>query len=306
MEFLRSAESVFILLIMAIPSFVLVKVKILNEQSIKTLANILILVCQPFIYLNSFTTNRYSNDLLSDIGWIALFAFASQLILLGMSKLIFLPDKNKIRANTYVYAASLGNVGFMGIPVVQTLLPGNTTALMFVAVFMAIFNIICWTLGVYILTGDKKYISFKRAFLNPSMIGMIIALPLFFLNVEMPKLLAEPFSMLASLNTPLAMFILGAKFGFVRFRELFKGSGAYISSLIKLIIAPLLMYCVLINIELSDAVETVLMILTCMPSANMVLIMAEKFDGDTISATKSVMVSTLFSIVTIPLILLLV
>lgn len=306
MGFEKSAESVFILLMLALPGFILVKTKLLNEQGTKTLANILILVCQPFIYLNAFTTNTYSNDLLADIGWITLFAFASQLVMLGLSKLIYLPDKDKLRANTYVYASSLGNVGFMGIPVVQTLLPGNTTALMFVAIFMATFNIICWTLGVYILTGDKKYISFKRAFLNPSMLGMMIALPLFFLNVEMPKILAEPIGMLASLNTPIAMIILGAKFGLVRFRELFKGYGVYLSSIIKLIITPLLMYCVLIPLELSDNVETVLLILTCMPSANMVLIMAEKFDGDTVSATKSVMLSTLFSIVTIPLILLLV
>ena len=279
MDFLKSAESVCILLIMALPGFILVKTKILNEQSTKTLANILILICQPFIYLNAFTTNTYSSDLLVDSGWITLFAFASQLVMLAISKVIYLPDKNKMRANTYVYASSLGNVGFMGIPVVQTLLPGNSTALMFVAIFMATFNILCWTLGVYILTGDKKYISFKRAFLNPSMIGMVIALPLFFLNVKMPNILAEPFSLLAGLNTPIAMIILGAKFGLVKFKELFTGWGAYLSAVIKLIITPLLMFAILIPLELSYDVETVLMILTCMPSANMVLIMAEKFDG---------------------------
>lgn len=306
MDFSTTALSVLSLCLMALPGFILIKLKMLKAEYIAVLAIVLLYVNQPFITLNAFLSKTYEQSLLANMGIVLAFGVFSQIIVLFIAKIIFTLDKkNRPRANAYAYASAIGNAGFMGIPVVAVLLPNNAEAILYVSIFLVSFNLVCWTLGVYVLTGDKKYISLKKAILNPPIIAMIIALPIFFLKVKMPSFLMQPINFIAEMNTPLAMIILGMRFATIRFRELFLGIGMYVSSFIKLIFTPLLVYVCMLPFNLSTTLTQVLLILSAMPAANMVLIMAEKFEGDTTSATKAVLNSTFLCIITVPLILLL-
>lgn len=306
MDFLTSATSVLSLFLLALPGFILVKCKLLNTSHIGALVTVLLYVCQPFIMLNAFFTKTYESSLLADMGIILLIGFASQIIILLLSKALFLFDKNnKLRANAYTFASALGNVGFMGIPVISALMPDNSEAILYVSIFLVTFNILCWTVGIYILTGDKKYISIKKAFINPPIIALAIALPLFFCRVKMPEAILTPINFLAEMNSPLAMIILGMRFADIKLKEMVGGWGVYVCVLIKLIITPLLVYVCLLPFNLNDTVIKVSLILASMPSANMVLMMSEKYNGDTVSSAKAVMMTTVISIITIPIILLL-
>lgn len=122
----------------------------------------------------------------------------------------------------------------MGIPLMNALLPDYPEATAFSAVFFLSMGILSWTVGVACITGDVKYISLKKAFLNPSMLGMVIALPLFLLRISLPDAVMGPVSLLAKMTTPVCMLILGMRFGTVKLREIFSERSIYPSALVKL------------------------------------------------------------------------
>lgn len=305
MDFLTTISSVGALFLLAVPGFILAKIKLIKPEHIGVLVCVLLYVNQPFIMIDAFITKTYENSLLVNIGIVFLVGVISQIFIMFLGKLIFRADNNRLRGNAYSYASAIGNVGFMGIPVVSVLLPENAEAILYVSVFLMSFNLVAWTIGIYALTGNKKDISIKKALLNPPIIAMIVALPIFFLRVKLPSFLTLPISYLAMMNTPLAMIILGAKFAWIRLRELVSGWGVYLTCFIKLVACPLIVYGCLYPFEISRTVKIVLIILSAMPSANMVLMHAERFGGDTVAATKAVMLTTVASILTIPLIMLL-
>ncbi|MEG1646043.1 MAG: AEC family transporter [Clostridia bacterium] len=306
MNFGTNALNILMLVALAIPGFILIKTKLLNATHIAVLVNVLLFVSQPFITFNSFLTQEFSMSLLGNIGIVVGLAFVMQVGMTFFAKLVFLYDKEKARANVYAYAAGFGNCGFMGIPVAQAVMPNNPEAILYIAVFMTVFNILCWTLGVYIITGDKKYISIKKAVLNPAFIAICIALPFFFANVKLPSALMRPVKYLADMNTPLSMLILGMRFACIKLTDIFKGLGVYITAVIKLIVYPLLTFLLLwaLPISMKSTLFATIFLIATMPSANMVLIMAEKFDGDKECAAKAVMATTLLSMLTIPIMLL--
>ena len=110
---------------------------------------------------------------------------------------------------------------------------------------------------------------------------------------------------MAIMNTPLAMVVLGMRFALVRFRDMFKGASVYLVSFLKLVVTPLIVYLVLLPFKLDKILVMTMVIVSAMPTANMVLMMAEKFGGDTEAAAKSIMNTTVFSILILPLVMLL-
>ena len=134
----------------------------------------------------------------------------------------------------------MGNVGFMGIPVVKALFPNNPEMLIYVAIINVSFNVISWTLGVYTITGDKSNVSVRRAFLNPPTVALVAALPLFFFKAYIPAAVFTPIqscaNYLAGMTLPLSMIILGIRLAEIPFGSLFTSPVAYVSAALKLVV----------------------------------------------------------------------
>lgn len=305
MNFLDSCFSILVLMCLAIPGYVLVKLKVLKEEHIFPLVTVLLYVNQPFITINSFITKEFTSGLMINITIVFFLAALTQIVMFLVARLIFSYDKIPSRRNMYVFATAVGNVGFIGIPICNIFMPGNTEATLYISVYLIAFNLIAWTLGIYMVTGDKKYISLKKAAINPPVIALIIALPLFFFKVKLPDIVVDCVGYMAIMNTPLAMVVLGMRFALVRFRDMFKGASVYLVSFLKLVVTPLIVYLVLLPFKLDKILVMTMVIVSAMPTANMVLMMAEKFGGDTEAAAKSIMNTTVFSILILPLVMLL-
>lgn len=152
------------------------------------------------------------------------------------------------------------------------------------------------------ITGDVKYISLKKAFLNPSMLGMVIALPLFLLRISLPDAVMGPVSLLAKMTTPVCMLILGMRFGTVKLREIFSERSIYPSALVKLIIVPLLAFAATYFMPVPSGLKAALIIMSACPTANVVLSLSELYGVGQKTAALAVLSSTLFSVVTIPVV----
>lgn len=321
--FVTGAISVLMLLLMAIPGFVLGKMKSVNsEAAVKFLSVMLLYVLQPFVTFDSFLNTPYDGKVLLNI--VAVFVFTCVTIgaVLGIGALIvrFVPALEPDSKGVIAYGGAFGNVGYMCIPFLQLMRPGNYVIILYATVSVVAFNLMAWTLGNYALTHDRRHISLKRALLNPPTLSFIIALPLFLLNInfteatsltgaakELVDGIAGVISFFSDMVGPLAMVLLGLKLADINFRELFSDGGAYIASAIKLVIFPLVGVALTALMSLFMNVGDIslnLIAMSAMPCAQNVIMFSTLYDKNSSLAAKEVTVSTLLSIITIPLFLL--
>ncbi len=310
MNFLSTLVTVAVVVVLAVPGYLLRKVRLLPENSASVLAVVLLYVSQPFLMMSSLLNKTFDASMLPDFAWVILFAVALQLLIYFVAKLFFLRGKDAAANRVCVACSYLGNVGFMGIPVMEMLFPGNEQLVLYTVVYNIAFNATTWTLGVYAVTGERKRINPLKIILNPPTLAVIVALPFFFLNVTLPEQVIKPISYLGDMTLPLSMLILGIRLADMRLVRLVNDVKVYVVAFIKLILSPLLSLGVMLLVGLVFPIERfviiALYVIAAMPSASSALNFAEMFGGDREMAAASTLMNTLLCILTIPVLMLLI
>ena len=296
-----------LLMAYAIPGFVFVKIKAFGQESIGAFVKVLLFVCQPFLTLYSFNSADYSPRLLTAM---LIFLVLAILLQSGMMGLAYLFYKRKYAKDASyrvcTIATTLGNIGFIGVPLIEALLPEHPEAVIFSAMFVISMNLIGWTISSTVLTGDRKYMSLKRLALNPVTLAIIIAVPLFLTGTKLPPLLENSVALLGKMTTPLSMMILGMRLALTKFRFLFKDYKIYMVAIFKLLAFPLLGLASVWFLPIDHFVKITMVILCCCPTASFVLNLSELYDTGQKTAANVVLTSNIFCIFTIPFIMLLV
>ncbi len=285
-----------------VPGFLLLKTKTLSEDSIKVFAKFLLYVCQPALSLYSFGGADKSPELLREIAYFFVLTLVAQVVIILLFTLIF---KKRLGhdsgARVCAVASACGNVGFLGLPLLQYLIPDNPEVLAYSATFSISMNIVVWTLGLVTMTGDKKYISAKSIFLNPSMLSFAVAFPLFVFGIKLPDLVFEYIASLAKMSTVVCMTVLGMRLGTKSLKRVFAGKYVWISSASKLILFPCIGALLFAFAPVSTEMKLSAFILCCCPVAAMVQSISETHDGDSETAANSVLATNLICIITIPI-----
>ena len=320
--FLTGAISVGMLLLMAVPGFILGKMRSVNtESAVKFLSVMLLYILQPFVTFDSFLNTAYDPEVLINIVIVFVFTCVTIGAVLAVGSFAMRFTKfGKDVGGVIAYGGAFGNVGYMCIPFLQLMAPGDYVIILYATVSVVAFNLMAWTVGNFALTGDKRHISLKRALLNPPTLSFILALPLFLLNLNFIKAegltgaalkivsgIQEVIGLFSDMVGPLAMVLLGLKLADIRFGELFADGRVYIAAGIKLIFFPLFGVALTALMSLFMNVESIslnLIAMTAMPCAQNVIMFSTLYDKDSALAAKEVTVSTLLSIVTIPVTLL--
>ena len=305
--FLETFLTVAIIMIYAIVGFCIIKFKLVKKESIPDFAKFLMYICQPMLILYSFNQADYTKDLLKTLLIASGIILAIFIIFLGTFVLIFRKKyQDKVAYRIYTIASCFGNVGFLGVPILEAVLPGNTVALAISSVFLVIMNEIGWTIGSLIISLDKKYVRLKMIFLNPSILAIYVALPLFFLNVKIPARIDVVVTILAKMTTPLCMVILGMRLAVTNYRIVFCNYKTYIIIFVKQIIMPLVMLLFVFALPIDQGVKQALVILASAPIASVVLNFSEMVGEGQEDAASLVLCGTILCILTMPLITLLV
>lgn len=307
MEFKIAFSNVLLTLLYILPGFLLCKFKKVSAEHLSSMSAVLVYVCAPCLIVNSFLQLDFTP---LGFGYMALFfvvTFVLQALFMLATFLIFRKKYEDSKYRILTIGAVLGNVGFFGLPIVKALLPDNPEVMCYSAVYVVSMNILVFTVGVFCLTKDKKFISVKSALLNPSTISLIIALPLYFFGVKrfLPDVLLSGVSLLSGITTPLCMIILGIRLATVSFKKLFTRPIIYAVCACKLIIFPLFCYLAVYFIPLQESFKASILILSAVPCAAVILSMAEIHQSETELAANCVLMSTLMCFITIPLLVLL-
>ncbi|MBR5783261.1 MAG: AEC family transporter [Clostridia bacterium] len=288
-------SQVAILALLAMVGFFCHKGGLFTDKVAKLCNGLVFYIVTPSVVCHSFLQLDPSADTLKLLLFAMIGGFAFHLF--GVILTGFMFNRSPAPA-VYKYAAMYGNMGFMGIPLSQALL--QSTGVFICSVMIFIFNLFCFTHGASIMNKGVKINLFK-ILVNPGTIGIALGLPLFLLNVELPKILLQPLTHLSNLNTPLAMIMLGAYLGATKLSSIFKIKENYIVLVIKLIFLPAVTIGVSYLLGIRGNLLVGFALMSCVPTATNTVMFAAQFGQDTGRSSMSIALSNLASIITMPL-----
>ena len=310
--------TVIFLLLLAVPGFIFAKTKMFPKTASETLSVIVLYGCQPVLIFTSFQGCAFSTDIAVNMLLVAGIAIAAHLLMFVLVKFLFIKWQDDDKVKLVKYMSVFSNCGFMGLPFLQSLFTDSALQaelVVYCAVVLAIFNILNWTFGVYIITKDKKQIAAKKVLLNPVILAVIISLVVF-LTLQKPLLeltvvgtvghklvtkLMTSLQFLSNMVTPLSMFVIGIRLANIDWKQLLTDKWAYIATVVKLIVMSLITMFVVAYLPIDSAIKYTVFFLLSMPSATSGAMMAVQFGKDSDFASIGVVLSTICSIVTLPL-----
>jgi hypothetical protein len=213
---------------------------------------------------------------------------------------------DRLSENVYHFGILFSNFSFMGFPVTSALY--GKEGMFYTSIFIILLRLLFNTLGVVIMQRGQENtvkIDFK-SIINPPIVAVVIGLIMFLFSLDFPKPISMSISMIASTITPLGMIIVGLILANEKFSEMFSNYKVYVVSFIRLVFLPLCVLLVLKVLGFESLMIGIPVIITAMPMAASASILAEKYNGNSYLGAQCVFISTLLSIITIPLIALLV
>ena len=306
--FLTTLISVAIMLAYALPGFLFVKLKKVSQDSISAFAKLLMYICQPFLTIYSFNKILVDapdvsiSETMKSCGIVFGLSIGIMMFLIFIFYMIYNKKLEDVKYRIATIAVAFGNCTFMGIPILEALFPSNPEVALYSTIFFISMSILGWTIGSSLIARDKKYIKIKNILLNPAIIALVIALPLFLTKTVLPSVLDNMVTILGKMSTPLCMIIIGMRFGTVPIKPIFTDPLQYISMAVKLIAMPLLMILVVYFMPIDVTIQKSLIIMAACPCAAVVLTFSELIGQGQDKACNIILLTTLLSVVTLPLI----
>ena len=297
-------QQVIILVLMMLVGFIAAKAKLVKPEGRDVLTKVVLNIASPALVINSFQV-KFDMQLLREMGLVALFAAVSMGLFFLLGKYIW-PKGDDEKRRVLWQATMFSNCGFMGYPVLYSLF--GQTGVMYGAVYVMVFTVYSWTLGIHIYAGKSG--GWKDILLQPGLLAVFVGLAFFLFGVKLPGPIGQAVTNIGSLNTPLAMMIVGLLVAEGDFRSIFKEHTLFTGAAARLIVLPALSLGALWLLwriglpgmpAITSPVSSSCVLLTAMPIAANVAIFAAMYNIKPQFAAQTVLVSTLFSVATVPL-----
>ena len=297
------------MLLYAVPGFLLIKTKKMKPEHIPLFSVFLIYVTAPCMNINAFIGGQFEKKDLLSFFLFFICGIVVQCSVILISYALLRRKYSDARYKILTLATILGNCGFMGIPLLRAVLPHYPLAIPLSIFFALGMNILLFTMGYFIITGDKKYISIRQLLLNPATVSVVIGLTLFilitFTPFKVPGLMNDAIAMLGNFSTPLCMLVIGMRLATMQFRYLVCEPVVYAAIAVKQVLVPLVIFCVIKLLPFDPGFESTLFVLTSVPVAAMILNAGEILNAGQKEAAAIVLMSTMSSVISIPLLMLL-
>ena len=296
-------------IIMAI-GYALFKLKYLDSQMITRLTKLLLDITLPLLIISS-VMDKTEEVNAGKIGMVFLISFCLYVFLSVLSiiviKIMHFP---KPQQGLYIFMHTFANIGFMGFPIINALY-GNE-AMLYTAILNIFFNLFAYTVGIMMVnySGSLKNegssaasLINAKSLISVGTIGSLLAIVIYFLPVTFPDVVTGVCSTVGGLTSPLAMILIGATLAKMPLKKVFNDWRVYLFAFVKQFVMPFPIYFLMRLVVADELVRNVLFILCIMPVANTSVLFANRYKKDEELAAKNVFVTTLVSIVSIPVIL---
>ena len=299
MDILSLCRKMAVLFFCMVAGFLAARGGAMDAQSNKKLSSLIVNVANPMQILASALTGEHllsNGETFRLIGLLALLYAALIALSFPAARLLHVRGSE---AGIYRFMFIFANIGFLGYPVVESLLGYQATFYVTLAVLM--FQLLCWSYGVSLISGKGRFRFQWKILLQPCVAASLAALAIYLSGWQPPVLLHQAVKYVGDITSPIAMLIVGCALAQMKPGQIFGNWRVYVLVLLKMILVPLLLHVVLRQV-LDDAfVLCVLTVLLCMPIATNTTILSYQYGADEAVASSGVFVSTLLCTLTIPL-----
>lgn len=296
---LISARQVVVFFMLIMVGFFAIKSKALKPEARQHFSSLLVSIVVPCMIVNSYIT-EFDAEVFHGI--VLAFIHSFILIMIGLVIAVLAARRmGKDNAAIFEFAMIFSNAGYMGFPLIQALF-GNE-GLLYASSYNTVFNILIWTYGYARVSGQtdaKKVVN--TIVRTPAMIAVVLGLVIYLLQIPVPELIHQPVSNIGGLNTPLSMMITGMILAGSDLSKVIRDRAVTTVIGIRLFLIPavcLLIYGIL-HISFGMASEVVLLLEAC-PCAAISTVFAVQFHYDEEKVAGAVILSTLLSILTLPI-----
>ena len=295
---LISARQVVVFFMLIMVGFFAIKSKALKPEARQHFSSLLVSIVVPCMIVNSYIT-EFNAEVFHGI--VLAFIHSFILIMIGLVIAVLAARRmGKENAAIFEFAMIFSNAGYMGFPLIQALF-GNE-GLLYASSYNTVFNILIWTYGYARVSGQtdaKKVVN--TIVRTPAMIAVVLGLVIYLLQIPVPELIHQPISQIGGLNTPISMMITGMILAGSDLSKVIRDRAVAAVIGIRLFLIPavcLLIYGFL-HISFGMASEVVLLLEAC-PCAAISTVFAVQFHYDEEKVAGAVILSTLLSILTLP------
>ncbi len=294
-NFLTVGQQVLILFILILAGYVLGKKKIIGDVAGKALSDVALLLSTPCVIALSFE-REFSFAILKELGISVLVAVAVHAVAIAIAQMLYRKDTPRDRVLRA--SAVLSNAGFMGLPLQQAVL--GEQGVFYGAAYVTVFTLTLWSYGLLTMDKSSRRLSAKKLLVNPGVIGLAAGVVILLLPFDLPELIRAPIAHLGALNTPIPMLFIGYSLSQVDLYTALRNRSYYAASAVRLLLVPAVAIGLLYLFGVRDTLLCSMAIAGSAPIAAAVSMFAGKFGQDTEAASNLVALSTVFSVVTMP------
>ncbi len=276
------------------------KTKMIDEHASSKVTTLLLNIIAPATILNSFFI-EYDTNKLKSLGIMFLLGFGSHLIAILISMLA-IRKKNNPLYSTQRFAAIYSNCGYMALPLSTAVF--GSEGVFYASAYMIVFQFLSWSHGYLQISGkaDKKAI--LKTFYSPAILSVILGLIIFLARIPVPSVISQTVGYVASLNTPLAMVVIGCTLAQSPVKDAFCNRKNYFTVFLRNLLIPFVIAFVYALIPgLDENLLLVNILSSCCPTAAIIVMFAKRFDKNAAEASQILTLSNIFSIGSIPLIM---
>ena len=301
MDIMVVFQTMLKLFLLLILGFVLFKCHIFDEYTNKKISALIVNVASPMLIISSIAGvegNEKSIVLLMIGAGILMYI---GFIILGkiINRIFPFPKKDW---PVYECMVVFANTGFMGYPVLLDVF--GQEAVFYASLIHMAFNFFVYTYAIMCLTksDDSEFkLNFKQL-LTPGIVLIFIGILIYLFDIQLPSVLMDTINSVGSLTAPLSMMMIGSSLAVYPIKDSFTDWRSYVFAFVRLIIVPFVTMIVCRLLHINPYYANITIITNAMPVGSMVLMLATQYNANVKIVTKNIVVSTLLSVITIPIV----
>ncbi len=302
-QFFVILQQLFIFSVFIIIGIISVKFNILNDIALEYFSKFIIMITMPIMLFTNMLTGPKLNELLKSLPilFLYLISFISLYLLNSIISKIFKFDKNK--KNMFKALATFSNAGFIGIPLICSLF--NKEGVVFMSLCMIIDQLMLWTLGIKLTSkSTNKVNSFNnlKNILNPALVAIILSIAGIICGFTLPSTIKLALAPIGNLTPPLSLIYIGGLMCYSDVKKYLKNIEIYIIIFIKMLLFPIILWLFYKNLSLPINMIKTVVLLTALPTMSSIAMFAKKYDNYSNYAIGTVLITTISSIITIPIV----
>ncbi len=293
----RMVNTQLLLFLYMFCGFCISRAGIIREDNRTVLVRLLMDVAMPMMVLDAFNRPTTREEILSSV-WVIVISLLG-CVITGLIGLMLWKNQPENRKKVLMYASMFSNAGNAGLPIISLVF--GPVGVFYASMYLIPPRILQWTVGLGLFVKPEKGGWVKNVLLNPMVVMIYIGAFLMATQWQIPGVFGTAISNLGDMTAPLSMILIGATLAYIDWKMLMDRS-VLVTSLFRLIVFPLLFAVALKLCRVDELTMNICVILLAMPVASNTAAMAERYGGDYVFASACVSVSTLLSILTVPVI----